>query len=44
MEIITLKMNEELTEEHEKEKIMEGISLTKVSEIIDSLIEKEEMK
>ena len=36
-------MNEEIKED-EKTSIMDGLSLTKVSDIIDSLIEKEEMK
>ena len=36
-------MNEEIKDE-EKASILDGLSLTKVSDIIDSLIEKEEMK
>ena len=36
-------MNEEIKDE-EKTSILDGLSLTKVSDIIDSLIEKEEMK
>ena len=36
-------MNEEPTKEEEKD-IMEGLSLTKVSDVIDALIEKEDMK
>ena len=36
-------MNEEIKEE-EKANILDGLSLTKVSDIIDSLIEKEDMK
>ena len=37
-------MNLEGTKEEEKKNIMEGLSLTKVSEMIDILIEKEDMK
>lgn len=37
-------MNAEGTKEEEKKDIMEGLSLTKVSEMIDSLIEQEDMK
>ena len=37
-------MNQEPTKEEEKKDIMEGLSLTKVSEMIDTLIEKEDMK
>ena len=37
-------MNSEGTKEEEKKNIMEGLSLTKVSEMIDTLIEKEDMK
>ena len=37
-------MNEEMNKEEEKANIMEGLSITKVSDIIDSLIEKEDMK
>ena len=37
-------MNQEPTKEEEKKDIMEGLSLTKVSEMIDALIEKEDMK
>ena len=37
-------MNQEGTKEEEKKNIMEGLSLTKVSEMIDTLIEKEDMK
>ena len=37
-------MNPEGTKEEEKKNIMEGLSLTKVSEMIDTLIEKEDMK
>ena len=37
-------MNEETNKEEEKANIMEGLSITKVSDIIDSLIEKEDMK
>ena len=37
-------MNPEGSKEEEKKNIMEGLSLTKVSEMIDTLIEKEDMK
>ena len=37
-------MNEEVNKDEEKPSIMDGLSLTKVSDIIDSLIEKEDMK
>ena len=37
-------MNQEPPKEEEKKDIMEGLSLTKVSEMIDTLIEKEDMK
>ena len=37
-------MNQEGQKEEEKKDIMEGLSLTKVSEMIDTLIEREDMK
>jgi hypothetical protein len=37
-------MNEDINKDEEKPSIMDGLSLTKVSDIIDSLIEKEDMK
>ena len=37
-------MNQEGTKDEEKKNIMEGLSLTKVSEMIDALIEQEDMK
>ena len=39
-----LNMNEEMNKDEEKQSIMDGLSLTKVSDIIESLIEKEDMK
>ena len=37
-------MNQELTKDEEKQSLMEGLSLTKVSEMIDTLIEQDNMK
>ena len=39
-----MNMNEEVNKEEEKTSVMDGLSLTKVSDIIDTLIEKEDMK
>ena len=37
-------MNQELTKDEEKQNLMDGLSLIKVSEMIDTLIEQDNMK